>query len=210
MSMEHTEKITCPACGHTQDFTIWLSLNADLDPDAKLRLMGGSLFDFECGRCGHRTNVNYNILYHDMTNRVMVNYVDEASVEKALAQMEEAERMYGGAMAGYRRRIVTDQNALREKAIIFDMGLDDRVIEIIKLFLLSNAREQAPDANIEMMYFRTEDGRYVMDFIGDRILSAEVPAHLYEEIRNNFADRLDAAGDRDVFIGPGWALDFLQ
>ena len=37
---------------------------------------------------------------------------------------------------GYRKRIVTNQNALREKAIIFENELDDRVVELIKLLYL--------------------------------------------------------------------------
>ena len=40
---------------------------------------------------------------------------------------------------GYRKRIVTNQNALREKAIIFENELDDRVVELIKLLYLLNS-----------------------------------------------------------------------
>lgn len=63
-----------------------------------------------------------------MTNQVMVYFVDEESVEETLATMNEAEKKINLEMPGYRKRIVTDQNALREKAIIFDQKLDDRVI----------------------------------------------------------------------------------
>ena len=80
MSMERKETITCPECGHTQDFIIWQTLNGDLDPEAKQQLLDGTLFRFECNKCGHKSNVDYGILYHDMMHQAMIYYVDENSV----------------------------------------------------------------------------------------------------------------------------------
>lgn len=76
MSMERKETITCPECGHTQDFIIWQTLNGDLDSEAKQQLLDGTLFRFECDKCGHKSNVNYGILYHDMRHQAMIYYVD--------------------------------------------------------------------------------------------------------------------------------------
>ena len=44
MSMERKETVTCPECGQEQDFIVWHSLNGDLDPEAKQRLLDGTLF----------------------------------------------------------------------------------------------------------------------------------------------------------------------
>lgn len=209
MSMKRKETVTCPECGQEQDFVVWHSLNGDLDPEAKQRLLDGTLFHFECSNCGHRSNVNYGMLYHDMTNQVMVYYVDEDSVEETLATMNDVENKIG-PMPEYRKRIVTDQNALREKAIIFDQKLDDRVIEIIKLIYYSNACKQVPDANIDAVYFLAADGKYILQFVGDTPLSAEVPVEMYEEIKRDFAEQLAVAGDKDALVNLHWASDFLK
>ena len=210
MSMERKETVTCPECGQTQDFIVWHSLNGDIDPDAKQRLLDGTLFRFECSNCGHESNVNYGMLYHDMTNQVMVYFVDEESVEKTLATMNEAEKKIGLEIPGYRKRIVTDQNALREKAIIFDQKLDDRVIEIIKLIYYFNASKQVPDANISAVYFLVAGGKYILEFIGDKTLRAEEPVEMYEEITRDFSERLEAVGDKDALVDVRWASEFLK
>ena len=210
MSMEHTEAITCPECGKMQDFTIWLTLNGDLDPEAKQQLLEGTLFNFECKNCGHKSNVNYGLLYHDMTHKAMVYYVDESSVEQTQKTMQDAQKKMGFEISGYRKRIVTDRNSLREKAIIFEHDLDDRIIEIIKVIFYANAREQFPEAGISDVYFLVADDRYILDFVGEKALSADIPRSLYEKINNDFADRLAKAGDEETVIDFNWAARFIK
>jgi len=200
MSMERKETIICPECGHAQDFIIWESLNGDLDPKAKQQLIDGTLFYFECENCGYNSNVNYGILYHDMMHRAMVYYVDEDSVEQTIKTMFDAEEKIGIKMPGYRRRIVTDQNALREKAIIFEHGLDDRAIEILNLFYLANASERFPESNIKEVYFLVDDGKYILEFIGDRMLRTEVSNSMYDSIKTSFAERLEAVGNDEPLL----------
>ena len=139
-----------------------------------------------------------------------MQYVDEDSVEQAIESMYGAEGKMGIEMPGYRKRVVTDQNALREKAIIFENELDDRVIEIIKLIYLANASKQFPENNIKEVYFLVADGKYILEFIGDRPLSAEVSTSMYDSIKTDFAERLEAAGNREPIINISWASEFLK
>ncbi|MBQ7541573.1 MAG: CpXC domain-containing protein [Clostridia bacterium] len=210
MSMRQKKTITCPKCAHVQDYVVWQSLNGDLDPEAKQQLLDGTLFRFECSKCGQKIMVNYGMLYHDMSNKAMVFFVDKGSVDEALATMRDNEQRFGMGKAGYHQRIVTDQNALREKAIIFDQKLDDRVIEIIKLFCYPNAVKRAPDANIRSVYFMAADGKYSLEFIGDKSFSAELPAGMYERIKDGFEEQLNAAGDKEARIDSRWASEFLK
>lgn len=170
--------------------------------------MDGTLFRFKCSKCGYKSIVNYNTLYHDMTHQAMVYYV--GSVKQALEAIADAEKMMSIAMHGYRKRIVTNQNSLREKAIIFEHGLDDRVIEIIKLTYLANISMQFPDAKIKEVYFVVTDGKYILEFIGDSPMSAEIPANMYDRIKNEFADRLEASENEEFVVNTEWALTFLN
>ena len=58
------------------------------------------------------------------------------------------EEKFNDKLEGFSRRVVCDQNTLREKALIFDNGPDDRVIEIIKMISFANLCDQFPDAEI--------------------------------------------------------------
>lgn len=145
-----------------------------------------------------------------MTNQAMIYYVDEESVEQTLETMNEAENQLGLQMTGYRKRIVTDQNSLHEKAIIFDNGLDDRIVEIIKLIYYINAEDQFSDAKINAVYFLIADGKYILEFIGDKPLSAEVPVELYDKIKHDFAERLESVGKEDTFVDLHWASEIMK
>ena len=211
MSKERRETVTCPACGNVQNFIVWQSLNGDLDPEAKQQLLDGTLFRFVCSKCGCTSHVDYNILYHDMTHKAMIYYVKAEFVEQTIDAMTDAENKMGFAMSGYRKRIVTDQNTLREKAIIFEHGLDDRVIEIIKFIYLANASDSFPEAKIKTIYFLMEDDKYTLALIGDSQLSAEIPNNMYDEVKAEFAERLETADDNGfIAVDIRWAMDFLK
>ena len=70
MSLENKEIIKCPECGKENEFIVWQSLNGDLDPEAKQKLLDGTLFQFKCSGCGYESNVSYPTLYHDTARRV--------------------------------------------------------------------------------------------------------------------------------------------
>ncbi|MCH5325484.1 MAG: CpXC domain-containing protein [Eubacterium sp.] len=210
MSKRYTDTVTCPKCGQVSEYTVWESLNGDLDPEAKQQLIGGTLFDFECSKCGHKSVVDYTILYHDMAHKLMAYYVNNASVKQTNEIINNAEDVIGFKIPGYHKRVVTDRNTLREKAIIFEHGLDDRIVEIIKLFYLAQGDEQLKDANITDIYFLVSDNKYILEFIGDKRFSAEMPDGMYENIHNSFAERLEAAGDNDTTVDLDWAKKFLS
>lgn len=209
MSMERKEKITCPNCEAKNDFIVWQSLNGDIDPEAKQQLLNGTLFNFKCKKCGYESKVNYPILYHDMKHNVMIHCVPEEEVEEAYKGFIESENAIDIKLPNYTKRIVTNHNSLREKAIIFENELDDRIIEIIKLFHLAKVSEQIPDANITDVFFYMSDDKYFFDFLGGQRFTSEIPLTMYKDIKNMFAERLKDESDL-FFVGTGWAHEFLM
>lgn len=210
MSSERKEQIKCPKCGKNNDFTIWNSLNGDLNPEEKQQLIDGTLFNFKCSSCGYESDVFYNMLYHDMTNNTMVYLVDKDSVEKTKKMMDETEIKIGIKMPKYRNRIVTAQNELREKAIIFENGLDDRIIEIIKLMYYINAEEKFKDTKIDDVFFLVSNGKYRLEFIGESCFGVEFTKEIYDDIKNIYIERLNSLGDNEKIIDMDWAADFLK
>lgn len=159
MSMEKSTIVNCPDCGTQFKTTIWRSLNSNINPVEKDLLLSGKLFDLTCPKCQAVFSVVYPILYHDMTNGVMILLAVE-DLDKdgfgALKRMEnDFPELYSMAQE-LQYRIVKNKNDLVEKARIFCCGLDDRVIEIQKQFYLAGLYENNPELNITKMYF--EDG----------------------------------------------------
>lgn len=142
MSSCNTTRFTCPKCQHSQDFTIWNSVNVDLDSSLKERLLSGELTRFTCAPCQHTSEVVYPLLYHDMTRKLMVNFVAGGDTSELSSQS------LGAMMRGfqdYQFRIVTSRNGLIEKIWIAEAGLDDRAMELFKLSLISQMEAAADD-----------------------------------------------------------------
>lgn len=208
MSIPRKEAVTCPRCGKETDIVIWESLNAELNPKEKQQLLDGTLFRFTCD-CGYTAGVDSAMLYHDMTHHTMVYYVSEAMVEQIDDMFADIRKNGAFEMRDYKFRIVTSQNALREKAIIFDNDLDDRVMELVKLFCYVHIHKQHPEKQINEVLFFTEEGKWLLQFIGAASMTVEIPIEFYEKIQDQYSKRLADAGDDEMHINFEWALHFL-
>lgn len=141
MSRAVEESIRCPSCGNEQPFVLWQSLNVTLDPEKKQELLEGRLTRFTCGKCGQYTEVVYRLLYHDMERRLMV-WLVPPDPDGPPAE-EPAEALSGpigqDMRSTYTFRRVASRNELVEKVHVADAGLDDGLIEILKLMILADA-----------------------------------------------------------------------
>ena len=79
MSSFREIKINCPACNAEGPYLIWDSVNVDLNPELKPKVMDGSLFTWVCPNCKEKFNAPYSFLYHDMTHGFMVMFDSENS-----------------------------------------------------------------------------------------------------------------------------------
>ena len=204
MSKHRKESIVCPGCGNKQDIIIWESLNAELSPEAKRKLLDGDFFVFNC-ECGYSAGIDTALLYHDMTHQVMVYYVNEDSKNQAKETFEETKKF---GMLDYKYRIVNSQDELREKALIFDKGLDDRIIELIKVFYFLQIEENNPDLDIEGLLFYTSGEELRLYIMGTKNMSAIINMELYRKIEENYSERLTE--DVDYFVNAEWAMKFFN
>ena len=150
MSAHSVVEVTCPACSESGEFTIWESLNVDLDPGAKRQLLNGELTTFSCAGCGERTPVSYTLLYHDMTRRAMF-WLFPGGETPDPAELERFADASSGALPGlnpfagqegYRYRLVGTHVELIEKIRLLDDGWDDRVFEIARLWVDTRIAKQ--------------------------------------------------------------------
>lgn len=161
MSNCNTTQITCPKCQHPQDFTIWNSVNVDLDSSLKDQILSGELTRFKCDQCQHTSEVVYPLLYHDMTRKMMVNFVAGGDISELVNQPLGA--MMGG-FHGYQFRIVTSRNELIEKIWIAEAGLDDRAMELFKLSLIGQMDASEGDELLFAGEERKSDGSHFAKF----------------------------------------------
>lgn len=218
MSNGDLEKITCPNCGEEGDFVVQEKINTALDPEAKAKILSGEFFRFKCTKCGNEIDIGYNCIYHQMEDHFMImlvisdDLIDDAV--KALDNYSNVELVDGVTLLDpdYALRIVKSQIELQEKVYIFDQGLDDRVIELMKIITTYNAMADDPDLKIvefrlgvidgypEYFEAKREDGR-----------RGRFPfnQNLYDKIKVDMIDPNDY-GRRLYFVNREWAYKQLS
>lgn len=198
MSMPRKEKAACPKCGADCDFTLWQSINTEVD-FAIPQIISGELFKVKCKSCGLETYVDYPILFNDMIHDVMIQYVHQEEVPEA----REALNHLGDLNC--RGRIVTDQLSLREKTAIFNLGLDDRVIEVMKLVIIAQLADSLNGKEVEDIIFVEIEGKWYFELLvdGQSGHAGEIDKGLYTAIEKSLGDVL--AADKEYVIDSHWA-----
>lgn len=198
---------TCAQCGKKQMVSVPESINAQSDAAEKQRLMDGTLFEFTCS-CGHRQKIDFPVLYHDPDKKVMMYHVRPEAVAQTEGMFHALRSNPGFAAIGYRCRIVIDQEALREKALLFDLGLDDRIMEIIKLTFRLYMRRKYPDKHASGVSFFMAGGKQRLR-LNDTFIESEIEPGLYDQLLAQYAGQLETQERDSLMIGFDWAVLFL-
>ena len=225
MSRNHIESVTCPGCGKEADFTVWDSVNITLDPDLREKVLTGDLFKFTCPECGHTTIVNYPVLYHDMENKIMIYFVMseegyqaayDACTFSGFPETEDNKdilKSFQENTHDYLYRIVFTQNSLREKINIFDRGKDDRILELMKVFMGGSLQKQQPDLMAFSLYYGYDFNEEFCVVLGkDGILgTVKLPQDMYDQLSESLKDKLPDIKDRKtLLINSEWAVEFMK
>lgn len=196
---------------------MWESINTMLDPEMKPAVRDRSAFLFTCPECGAKNYVDYGFLYHQMEDHIMIHYASSDENAEEIYDLVTGKTMPDMMKemfdSDYLIRIVRSQNELREKLAIFDSGLDDRIIEIFKIFLLAKYQEDHPEGNekIELLYF-VDDGKHLIQVFADNQPAgvAEIPMEFYEKLKSDYSSRLPDIRKDEPFIDRQWAIEAMK
>lgn len=212
MSKKHIEKITCPECKHESEFVVWDSINTQLDPEMKAKAKSGEIFKWTCPECGYRARVDFATLYHQMEDNVMIYYVP-GNPEEAIPYLKHAFQSMAGENcdAKYIKRVVGSTNQFHEKLLLLDEGLDDRKIELMKLFVSTRIKLQ--DAGfelVEMLFDKMQDGTrcFALRLKNGKWQHIEFDQALYDNVSKVFREALEK--DDDILIDFNWAVSLMQ
>ena len=113
----------------------------------------------------------------------------------------------------YKMRIVSNENSMREKITIFENGLDDRIIELLKLFFASRLQATNKDAAIsDILFFVGHRGEYAFQIMlanGENLVS-EVPKHFYTLFCEQYAKKCELASADNFIIDADFAILVLN
>jgi hypothetical protein len=139
-------------------------------PDARAAILAGTFHVFPCPGCGKANRVERELLYTDVDRGLFVGVYpagepgswaarEEATAavfDEAVAPTGEAGRAWA---ARFRIRMVLGLAALAEKLRLEDAGLDDRLIELIKLELLCEDDRLRATPGVDVIFHDATDER---------------------------------------------------
>ena len=151
MSEISIHQIPCPSCGHTSEFKRWDSINVDLNPEMREDAKSGAIFMWRCPHCGESFVVPYATLYHDMKRKMMVYYLPSRP-EGGEGFNVRSGRSHFKMDGEYTYRFTYEIEDFMEKIAQLESGLDDRVIELLKLVMTGKNRPENVPANAELRF----------------------------------------------------------
>ena len=196
-----TRRVAC-FCESSFDTSIPSSADLVADPGMEELILGGEFMAVNCPACGKRLTPEFPF---------RLSGVREA---KEIFMIPEADRVayLRGSLdypIGTPGRIVIGFPELAEKVLVFGRALDDRVIEIMKYYLLTaGAGEADPNADREMTlrYRGMEGGKHLFHIIGMKegeVGVARLAAEIYSRIAGDVETRVLEEPFRD-FCEPPW------
>ncbi len=215
MSEKHREDILCPGCGAESSFTVYDSVDGS-NRVLKEKVLDGSLFTFTCPRCGRKEQISYFMLYYDIGKKLMLSFLggSEAagSGPAAVFFAKHSEQL---GQLDYIKRIVNDQNALREKVMIFERGWDDRIVELIKVTYQKKIAEDHPELQLDAIFYAQGKNKedLLLFYSGGKVAAAVdlKQNDLYKKAAELYGPELPPlTADKMQAIDGVWAVAFLN
>jgi len=201
------------ACFCEATFDAEMPSAADLaqDPEVGELIASGNFGAVTCPACGRRLTPEYPFLLGGVKpvgEIFMVPEADRSAYERSALDYP----------VGTPGRVVVGFPELAEKVLIAGLGLDDRVVEIMKYYLLTGSRgsadqqegeDEGPDTDVTVRYRGLEAGRHLFHIVGlkrDEVGVARLADELYRKIAADVETRVAEEPFRDFCVPPWISL----
>lgn len=121
--------LLCPYCNTEQQHNLYPVVDLVKNPSLKLGLLTDSLFSVRCTKCYNQFEVIHEMLVIDKEASFAILLAPDSSLTEIKEPSEEIRQFET-------LRLVSTSDELKEKILLLDAGLDDKVIELCKMYLL--------------------------------------------------------------------------
>ena len=215
-------KALCPFCNTEFDYTEYLEITIPGDNKLKKRILNKSLYFPTCPHCNEAIKMKPNCLYRNEDRKELFIATDmpDADFEtlmkmgnKGFNDIHSDEDILSFMKGLYKRRVVHDIDAFREKILLSDYNYDDRIIELMKLSL-SGLLEKDNHMPVYRIFLEDSSGN-MMQFtaiMGNHApyeyINIKVAANVYTQFRDKYLNKLGKPeNDEYITTDQKWASD---
>ncbi|MDY2869698.1 MAG: CpXC domain-containing protein [Succiniclasticum sp.] len=231
--MEYSETeshfLDCPKCGHHFLHRLKVNFNTETHPEDRQSVRDGSAFQVRCPQCGAAWRVDYSFFYDQPQDQLalycLLDLKEAASLADAIRRNllpPEAAPTPVPSWQKYTWRVVRSLADFREKLTIFDAGLDDRYVELFKVFALNQLHVQQPDFQADEIRFARDPeqpagARWPYRFTivdNHRGQVAQTPFDesarpLFDQMEAHFGKDMETLFDHEPVIDLQWAQNYI-
>lgn len=193
MSKFNMEYIKCQKCGCEQTAKVYEEVNVTENQALKQKLLDHRLISVKCKKCGAESLNVYPFLYTDIDKKLLVWFIpteSEKEISDIIAGINDEMSLEEKNDSEFMMRGVGSFNELKEKIIIRDLDLDDRIIELIKIYYFTQALQDYEDLknkDIEGMYLNNDGKEMFFEFVfvdSDENFALTLQKEFYDEIKD--------------------------
>ena len=193
MSINDKQSIKCPKCSHLNEVTVWSSITSDDSADLKKDLLSAKINMLRCDNCSYTALIPNPLLYHDNEKKLMISFTPCNDNEQKLELFNSIKKTSKESgelnnLEDYNLRFVTNYDTLLEKILIFDNELHDKVIEVLKVLILTQEPEKA-DQRIAVFGKKENDNLefLIRDIKENQFYTSRIPTESYKTIKTQLS-----------------------
>ena len=149
MSTCISKEVSCPVCGAVNKKQMWAGIDAQANPELRLRILRETLFDWKCPACGYDAQLVYPCLYHDKQRRFFICAAPAGCGGQKVIENVAAKYPH---TVSVKKRVVGSLCEMKEKILLFEAGLDDVPAEVVK-FALAELVEKKRGRKVRSGFF---------------------------------------------------------
>ena len=177
-------------CGTSFEVDIKDEINLSENPEIIDQILNNNFMEFMCPACDKVLKPEYRIrFYNDNIDLMMIPEI-------------ERDRLLAGNIEIQSKQVVVGFQELREKFILLKYEYDDKIIELIKLYLLEKTDTKL---DIKIIFTKKEKEVLIFNIYGLREGEtgvSKIPESIYNSICNNLDERLKEPGIEELLSLP--------
>ena len=199
------KSIKCPKCGKANKITLWGTVIADKNPKIKNKILRNELFIYRCNECGNTHMLAWPMAYIDNEKRFVVYLAPQTMALVELNLMLAQNDPH----PGFKVRITENLEDFIDKVRYLDMGLDDRVIELMKASILMSPNVPANTNFNKSRTIILPTGEFSFAFFGNGIMTTIADVDQYNAIKEAYAYELSLPDVAPETVDLTWAFDLI-
>jgi hypothetical protein len=198
-------RIVC-FCEHGFDADVPDSVNLGEQPEMEQAIIDGEFLSIRCPNCGKVLKPEFPVLIEDPQAENSIFFVPEL----------DRSAFYRGSLSYSLReatRVAIGYEELVEKLLLKRYNLDDRVVEIVKYYLLSKIMEdEDEDKELRILFSKLEGDTALFNVLGikkDEVGILKVPMTTVEKISSQLLEKKQQEPFSEILKAPYISINNL-